>query len=655
MTDSHSQSERDFERAFQLAYFIHANKDIAFFVAEDALDQLPTMLGSQAKNRTPAEKLRGFWKSGERTRPTRKTLRLNEQQMLQWLVYRQSLAWERQTETGGAFYLPSEEDLIVRYVLHLVATTVRRGSFYVTLAVCSLLHQFDRRETRMFYDILTQGDSARMKDSGYIGKQRLELMQECRRRFGNRIQAEKLPGDEKRFVIRPATPSLIKLVDECLERFLPWDTTCVVEPGFEVTDIPGLYFSGAGLDDEDRIDMNRIHTVLHPECFSRFLDGLSRFIRALARDHQDKACDYNSIHQRLAVPLFSDLPAGPSRPDRFQPLELTDEDLIRLRRTLEARVRRRKGFSPTSLFVYVDDVLSESFDPSKTNQVRFRVGAGIGLIEVRGRDAIGELTLAILLVAWDEIPLGGALQDRVVHPGGQGIEIRLTPIRDALGDVETAIMEVIYDEPRRRWTEALARLGPSRLQGPGYVWLAKASLLATLLLLVITSIWLWLGPRRRQMAPSEQAEAPPVEETKPVPEQKEQPSAPQEAPRLIARAAWSMDPAAALRAIPIEPTRAESHTLDLSHRESSLLLSIPRYDDLGHLYPRYRVTIRAAGKRLWRETLRAPAASDQAAAHILNLTLFREGLPRKGVYDVRVEGQTKPGWRRLGHVSLSVM
>lgn len=92
--------------------------------------------------------------------------------MLQWLVLKKSEHWELQTERSRTFYTPSEHDLIVRYIEHLVYLTTRRGSFYVTLAICSLLHAFHRRETRLIYDVLTQSDSARMKDTNYIGKQR---------------------------------------------------------------------------------------------------------------------------------------------------------------------------------------------------------------------------------------------------------------------------------------------------------------------------------------------------------------------------------------------------------------------------------------------------------------------------------------------------
>ena len=67
-----------FGLAYELAYFIHVNKETACFVAEDALDQLSAMLGKQGSYRKPPGLLSGFWKGGERSRPVRDATSANE-------------------------------------------------------------------------------------------------------------------------------------------------------------------------------------------------------------------------------------------------------------------------------------------------------------------------------------------------------------------------------------------------------------------------------------------------------------------------------------------------------------------------------------------------------------------------------------------------
>jgi hypothetical protein len=46
-------------------------------------------------------------------------------------VYAESDTWERCTERGDSPYPLTEEDMIIRFVKHLVRITVRRNSFRV--------------------------------------------------------------------------------------------------------------------------------------------------------------------------------------------------------------------------------------------------------------------------------------------------------------------------------------------------------------------------------------------------------------------------------------------------------------------------------------------------------------------------------------------
>lgn len=674
MTNDANKELHYFRLAFELAYCIHVNKEVAFFVAEDALDGLHSMLGLQEKNRKGPELLRGFLKWGERTRPIRKTLKLSERQMLQWLVYKESESWERQTERAEGLYLPAEEDLIVRYIEYLVFISLRRGSFYVTLAVGGLLHQFDRRETRLFYDILTQSDSARMKDMSYVGKQRLEVLEKVQQRFGQMIQTAKRPGDEKHFVMRPTTQRVINLVKECLQRFTPWETTCVIDQGFDVTDIPGLYFSETNSDDEEIVEMNRVHTVLDPVCFARFADGLSKYVRTLPDNDPDRGCNYDSPDERLVVPQFSDFPSGAPRGDRFRPPGLTREDYIRVERTLDARAQRRRVFAPDQLCIYIDGVLSYSFDPIMTTRVLQRVQEEARVIEVRGRNESGELTLATLLLSDGHVH--GAFKDSVVRPGGQVLTVKLTPIRRPVGAAEAMQLEVSYKETglvrtvsrvaRRAWSGLTGGLrnGQVRLslKRRDIRW-AKAVVAASVIIAVSVMVWrqFQLPPQQKEATTAEQMGQPQnveqVKEARPATSASPSPTpgqsrAPKEMSPLIARAAWGTDKAAALNAISVETTRDDSRSVDLSREGAKAILSFPLYDDEGRKYSHYRLTLSSKGVRLWQQTLSAPKVSLTGYAHILVLTLFTRRLPDNGPYDLQVEGRNPGGWRHLGSIQL---
>jgi hypothetical protein len=545
--------------------------------------------------------------------------------------------------------------MIVRYLAYLLFLTLRRGSFYVSLAIGQLLHQFDRRETRLFYDILTQSDSARMKDTGYIGKQRLELLKKVCQRFDGIIQTIKTQGGEKQIVAQEPTQPVKNLVRECLRRFTPLDTACVINSRFDVTDIPGLYASGSD-SDEDRIEMHRIHTVIDPDCFARFVEGLYEYARALPDYSPDTHCNFESADQRLSVPRFASYTNGNSRGDRFQVPSLTAEDHIRLRRTLATRARRRRSFNPNQISVYVDDSQVHTFELVTKKHGEFSVGPDASVIEVRGKDEQGELLLATLLVELNEIPAERVFKDTVVDQGGQKVEVQLNPIRDSHGLIIGAKVQVTYDMPRLKTFMAGLRAFQVGSLNKGELLFDRLAIAGVVLLLMTGVTLLWFQNRFSQprIETHEQA-GPPSEAGEKKPGVSPKPSEPEQGSKkteqLIAHASWSRDPESALRAIQIEPTRAEATAVNLSDDQSRVFLSLPLFED-DQLYTSYRVVLARGDERYWQQTLRAPKTSLTGSAHILDVVLYPKRLTSQRIYDLRVEGLTRGGWKQLGHVLL---
>ena len=662
------RKERElFEQAFTLAYFIHANKEIAFFIAEDAVEGLTSLLTYQKKNRAPAERLRGFWKWGERTRPIRKTLILDEHQMLQWLVYKQSEYWERQTEESADFYKPSQEDLIVRYIEHLVFLTARRGSFYVTLAICSLLHQLDRRETRFFYDVLTQSDSARMKDSGYIGKQRLELLDKVLRRFEGVVEVNKSASD-RQLLKQPLTESITQLVKESLRRFTPWGTTCVLNSNFDVTDIPALFYSGttSNEDDENLIEMNRIHIVLHPECLDRFAVELEKYVRSLPESDLDAGCDFDSLDERITVPQFNTGRNEPPRENRYETPKLRVEDYVRLRRTLDARGHRKKSFVPQTLSVYADGGWSYSFEP-KNGKGQCVISSETSFIEVRGKDSAGEVSLALLIrgpaQTYDEF------EGSIIHAGGQKISLRTRRCHN-VNESESGIeLEVNYKQNAGVVDGLRELLGRSKRfvmpandsnkseQTSGVMALAKVIIaMAGIGVVGLLFWWSQFKPDTRpeitekalpspstNHSPQVTASSTPIVETEITPPT-------QTDNEYFARARWSTDQNEALRATSLEHTRASQPPLEMLPRRTRTIVGLPIYGSDGRAYSKYRTTLASSNKALWRRTLSTPEKSLTGYAHLLEVILFTSHLPKNDFYDLEVEGLIGEKWYSLGKV-----
>ena len=667
-----SRKERElFEQAFTLAYFIHANKEIAFFIAEDAVEGLTSLLTYQKKNRAPAERLRGFWKWGERTRPIRKTLILDEHQMLQWLVYKQSEYWERQTEENAGFYTPSAEDLIVRYIEHLVFLTARRGSFYVTLAICSLLHQFDRRETRFFYDVLTQSDAARMKDTGYIGKQRLELLDKVLRRFEGVVKTVNKSASDRQLLKQPVTESITHLVKESLRRFTPWGTTCVLNNGFDVTDIPALFYSEttSNEDDENLIEMNRIHIVLHPECLDRFAIELEKYVRSLPEGDLDAGCDFESLEERITVPQFNTGKDEPPRQNRYETPKLRVEDYVRLRRTLDARGHRKKSFVPQTLSVYADGGWSYSFEP-KNGKGQCVISAETSLIEVRGKDSAGEVPLAMLIrgpaQTYDEF------EGSIIHAGGQKISLRTRRCQN-VNESESGIeLEVDYKQNSGVVDGLKELLGWSkRLVTPTNVSnrseqisgvTAFAKVVIAIAGIGVVGLLFWWSqfktdtrPEITEKAlPSPSADHSPQTTASSTPIVETEITPPTQTDNAhFAQARWSTDENAALHAVSLERTRASQTPQEMLPRRTRTIIGLPLFGSDGRTYSKYRTTLASSNKPLWRKTLSTPEKSLTGYTHVLEVILFTSRLPKNDFYDLEVEGLIGEKWYSLGKVKFS--
>src|SRR5262245_282407 len=130
--DSHLQET--LIRAFRLAYFIHRDRHSALLIAMGALSKLEVTAVAQDKRLyyTPTTRT-----TGDAARPhrTRTKVAMSELHLLQRLVYVESETYEKKDEERGQDSRLDEEDMIIRFIKHLVRITTRRNSFYVALGL----------------------------------------------------------------------------------------------------------------------------------------------------------------------------------------------------------------------------------------------------------------------------------------------------------------------------------------------------------------------------------------------------------------------------------------------------------------------------------------------------------------------------------------
>ena len=416
------------KKAFLLAYFIHGNKETAVRIVSGAMAKLDVAATAQGK--------RLYYKPAGRSllrRPRvdqfRSKVTFSELHLLQRLIYIESEPYERQKEQARRGAAVRKEDLLVHFIKHLVRITLKRNSFYVTLGMSRLLYNYTTSETMGIYNVVVQ-DPERVKDDYYYRSRKGVLMQEIKDRFGDLVKICHGQRGEERFQAEPEPGRFAELVGECLSFFTPWATPCLVPAAFDpITEsIPSLLFQGK--DEEDKIEVSRIHAALHPDCYQRL-------VRALG---------FHSPDQRLEVPHFflsnENGDRNEGRRDRRSNLELGVEDLNTIKNNLGEQEERRKRTSAGLLRILADGVERARLNLNRERRVKLDLERETELIEIWTADETGDLLLASHLLSYQEPDAARPLQASIVLEGGQKLSMLISPSMDA----SAAIVEIRYQE-----------------------------------------------------------------------------------------------------------------------------------------------------------------------------------------------------------------
>src|SRR5678815_2650621 len=272
-------TEQVLNKAYRLAYFLHQDKAMAIRTVAAATLKLNVAMAVQSKRLYYIPVGRFSRGESRRTDGIRNKALFSDLHLLQRLVYVESEPYERQKERAAQVTPPgvhaagdpaSEEDLLVYFIKHLVRITTKRNAFYVTLGVSRLLHSYSTLETMEIYNAVI-GEPERVKDDYYYRSRKAVLMHEMYERFGQLIRASRQRRGEERFETQPGSSEQRSLVRECLRLFTPWDTQCPVPRNFDPLKSVITALTSKSSADENGVEVNRIHAVLHPDCFESCL------------------------------------------------------------------------------------------------------------------------------------------------------------------------------------------------------------------------------------------------------------------------------------------------------------------------------------------------------------------------------------------------
>ena len=458
-------------KAYRLAYFLHQDKAMAIRIVAAATLKLNVAMAVQSKRLYYIPVGRFSHGESRRTDGIRNKALFSDLHLLQRLVYVESEPYERQKERAAQLASPDVpavgdpakvEDLLVYFIKHLVRITTKRNAFYVTLGVSRLLHSYSTLETMEIYNAVI-GEPERVKDDYYYRSRKAVLMQELNQRFGQLIRACRQRRGEERFETQPGSTEQRSLAKECLRLFTPWDTQCPVPADFDpFKSVIASLTSKSGAD-ENRIEVNRIHAVLHPNCFERLV----------------AAFGYCLPEKRMELPrFFFDQEDDESPPrQRFAPADLSVDELAEINNTLAEQSRRRRRSSPTAAIrIMVDGIERGRLNPAEESSISFSAADDAEVIEVWTTDAGGELLLATHLLTYVENAHDAPIVCSIRLEGGQDLSLTIT--RRSIGASGGAGLMVKFGyketDPRRAvrlwWQRLNLRRSAEQRISAGYVF-----------------------------------------------------------------------------------------------------------------------------------------------------------------------------------------
>ena len=409
-------TEQVLNKAYRLAYFLHQDKSVAIRIVAAATLKLNVAMAAQSKRLYYVPVGRVSRGESRRTDAIRNKVLFSDVHLLQRLVYVESEPYERQKERAAQVAPPGvhaagdpaiEEDFLVYFIKHLVRITTKRNSFYVTLGVSRLLHSYSTLETMEIYNAVI-GEPERVKDDYYYRSRKAILMHEMSQRFGELIRACRQRRGEERFETQQGSSELRSLMRECLRLFTPWDTLCHVPRDFDPLKSVIASLTSKSSAGETEVEVNRIHAVLHPDCFERLV----------------AAFGYSSPVERMELPRFffekSDDESSP-RP-RSAPADLSADELAEISHMLDEQSGRRRRSSPSAVIrIMVDGVERGRLNPAEQSSISFSTEDDAEIIEVKTADSSGDLILAThLLTSSQEVVTSIRLE------GGQELSLSIT-------------------------------------------------------------------------------------------------------------------------------------------------------------------------------------------------------------------------------------
>lgn len=442
-----SGNEDLWDKAFQLAFFIVPDRAQAHEIAGRAIEKL----GVQRTR----ERRRIYWRIRNVKLRIRRITRTDED-ALQWLVYLEAEAFEKEQEQGDR---QTEIDMVIRYVKHLVQLTTGASSFYVNVGLNRLLRNYTTPEVQQIYEFTTQHYPA----SEEYRKVKGRLMSELTGRFGPLIKVRTSEYRELKFETYEDQKRWVNIVEECLESFTPWSSrrACLTRKSKFATGEPGTGVQYR-LSQKDGIETNRCHWFMHSPCYGELAQRFK----------------FDPPEERLSVPQFYLANNNPQDGDSSNTVRnvspLTDSEKQALSNRVESSEARRRQAPTQALKIVAHGVIYARLNPYRDEKRRFEIPDGVRLLEVRDEIDSTDLTIATHWIDYTEWAGIDAREYTISLAKGRELVFRINP---AAAGSETDGKATVEVESRSRsllaaFSERSGSLAELKWRVPQYAFAA---------------------------------------------------------------------------------------------------------------------------------------------------------------------------------------
>ena len=418
------KQHEDVQQAFNYAFVLHPDRDVAFLVAHNGLLRTPIIRSGEDKRGSAGNPFKA---------------KIPDCALIQTAVFRGSTQWEKvqettktknETEKSPASYTPTSDDLVVRYIKLLILKTLGRNLDNVAVAFCSFLYAYSYAEICNLM-------------SGLIGEEnirrvRARLFTEVKGRFAH---LNIISSNQKAIVRRPPDLDEELIVQNTLRALAP-----KVPAPEKLTVFSLKHFYDYFRESPGRLSWEGNHLLISPD-----RAGLQRIID-LYNDELPKGSlmRLDDTKKKLLIPAFENTVQDQNndRFARFSPPKLSSPEIQMAIQELRKDRRARKHFSSGQLRVCIEGVERTRFDSGAGESAVVRMPLFSSAIDVfAGDDANGPL----LAYFWLDS------EDIDVIEGGESLEFHLKinrkatmscvliPEIDEDGEVTAGLMTIRYE------------------------------------------------------------------------------------------------------------------------------------------------------------------------------------------------------------------